>query len=137
MRPARYAAALAGLGCVPVVLLVQPFFWALLWVYVVLRTTGGDVSWIEALFPAPVYALALVSLLFGNFAVVLGHVAALYERGRYGLVRYALFIPLYWALASAGAWVGVVQLVRRPHFWEKTAHGQSAAAAAASSGAAP
>lgn len=133
----RYAAALAGTGLVPLILLVQPFFWATLWVYVSMRVSGADVSAIEDVFPGPVAALAFVSLLVGNFAVVLGHVAALYERGHYSLVRYALAIPLYWALASAGAWVGVVQLVRRPHFWEKTPHGQSATPAPASSGAAP
>ena len=100
-------------------------FWLLLWLYVVLRSAGADVGWIEALFPGALGTLALISLLVGNFAVVLAHVAALYQRGRYPLVRYALVIPLYWALASWGAWVGVLQLIRRPHFWEKTMHGAS------------
>jgi cellulose synthase/poly-beta-1,6-N-acetylglucosamine synthase-like glycosyltransferase len=132
MGPARYAAALAGVAWIPLILLAQPFFWTALWGYIILRSAGVDVTWLEQLFPGVAGSLAVVTLLAGNFAVVLAHVAALYERGRYGLVRYALFIPLYWALASVGAWVGVIQLVHRPHFWEKTAHGQSAAAAAPS-----
>ena len=121
----RYLAALAGVGCVPVTLLAQPLFWTTLWVYIGLRSAGVDVHSVERLFPGAAGVLALLSLFFGNFAIVLAHVAVLYERGRYRLVRYALFIPVYWLLASIAAWKALFQLVRRPHFWEKTPHGQS------------
>jgi cellulose synthase/poly-beta-1,6-N-acetylglucosamine synthase-like glycosyltransferase len=126
----EYAAALAGVACTPIVLLAQPVFWATLWGYIILRGAGVDVTPIERLFPGPLGTLAIASLLFGNFAVVLAHVAVLYERRRYSLVRYAVFIPVYWALTSVGAWVGVTQLLYRPHFWAKTTHGQSARAQA-------
>jgi glycosyltransferase XagB len=126
----RFGAALAGVTAVPVILLVQPLFWTALWAYIVLSSLGVDMHVIESLFPGAAGTLALMSLLFGNFAVVLAHVAVLYERGRYKLVRYALFIPLYWLLASIAAWRALFQLVRRPHFWEKTTHGQSEAASA-------
>jgi hypothetical protein len=126
----RYAAALAGVGCVPVILLAQPLFWLTLWIYIALRSAGVDVHPVEQLFPGAAGALALLSLFFGNFAVVLAHVAVLYERGRYRLVRYALFIPLYWLLASIAASKALFQLVRRPHFWEKTAHGETEVASA-------
>lgn len=35
----------------------------------------------------------------------------------------ALLSPLYWTLASVAAWKGAIQLIRNPHFWEKTVHG--------------
>jgi hypothetical protein len=38
-------------------------------------------------------------------------------------VKYALLSPLYWVLMSVGAWKGVLQLVYRRHYWEKTQHG--------------
>ena len=45
------------------------------------------------------------------------------------LVRSALFAPIYWVLMSIGAWKAALQLVVRPHYWEKTTHGLSDAAA--------
>lgn len=119
----RYAAALASTAGVPVVLLAQIVFWLLLWVYVAARALGADVSAIEAAFPGPLLALGMLSLLGGNFVVILAHVSAVYQQGRYELVRYALTSPAYWLLASIAGWKGVSQLVWKPHFWEKTTHG--------------
>jgi hypothetical protein len=31
-------------------------------------------------------------------------------------------MPFYWALMSVGAWRGALQLLRKPHHWEKTKH---------------
>jgi cellulose synthase/poly-beta-1,6-N-acetylglucosamine synthase-like glycosyltransferase len=119
----RYLAALASVGGVPVVLVTQVVFWTLLWAYVALRAAGADVSPIEALFPEPFLSLGMVSLLVGNFAVLLAHVGVVYQQERYELVRYAVFMPMYWLLTSIGAWRGLAQLIHRPHFWEKTLHG--------------
>jgi cellulose synthase/poly-beta-1,6-N-acetylglucosamine synthase-like glycosyltransferase len=119
----RYLAALATVGGVPFVLAAQVVFWALLWTYVGLRTNGVDVSSIEAIFPEPLLSLGMISLLVGNFCVLLAHVSVVYQQQRFELVRYALFIPAYWLLLSIGAWRGIAQLVSRPHFWEKTTHG--------------
>jgi glycosyltransferase XagB len=126
MGPGRYAAALLNVAGVPLVLCSQIVFWALLLTYFGLREGGADVSAIEALFPGAVLALGVVSLMVGNFAVLLFHVAAVYQRERFALVSWALVLPVYWVLASLGAWRGMAQLVWRPHFWEKTAHGISA-----------
>jgi glycosyltransferase XagB len=123
MGPVRYAAALVTVAGVPLVLLLQLVTWGLLWLYVALRAGGSDVAWIEAAFPEPLLTLGMLSLLVGNFAILLAHVAAVYQQRRYDLVRYALLLPAYWLLASVGAWRGVAQLVSRPHFWEKTRHG--------------
>jgi cellulose synthase/poly-beta-1,6-N-acetylglucosamine synthase-like glycosyltransferase len=122
----RYLAALATVGGVPVVLLSQLVFWLVLWLYVGLRTAGVGVGWIEAAFAEPLLTLGMLSLLVGNFAVLLAHVSAVYQQGRYDLVRYSLLLPAYWLLASLGAWRGIAQLVSRPHFWEKTRHGLAA-----------
>jgi cellulose synthase/poly-beta-1,6-N-acetylglucosamine synthase-like glycosyltransferase len=119
----RYAAALVTVAGVPLVLVSQLVCWVLLWLYVALRASGSDVAWIEGAFPEPLLTLGMLSLLVGNFAILLAHVGAVYQQGLYDLVRYALLLPAYWLLASLGAWRGVAQLVSRPHFWEKTRHG--------------
>ncbi|MGI8807276.1 MAG: glycosyltransferase family 2 protein [Acidimicrobiales bacterium] len=121
----RYLAALGVVAGLPVGLCTQIVSWALLDLYIVLRVWGKDVSWIEAWFPEPLLSLGIGTLLFGNFALMVAHVGEMHREGRYHLIPSALAIPLYWLLASIAAWKGVGQLVRRPHFWEKTQHGVS------------
>ena len=36
--------------------------------------------------------------------------------------QYGLAMPFYWVLHSIGAWKGFLQLITRPHHWEKTTH---------------
>ena len=31
-------------------------------------------------------------------------------------------MPLYWMLISVAAWKGFLQLITKPHHWEKTKH---------------
>jgi hypothetical protein len=38
------------------------------------------------------------------------------------LAKYALLMPFYWIMMSAGAWKGFLQLITKPHHWEKTKH---------------
>jgi hypothetical protein len=35
----------------------------------------------------------------------------------------AVVSPFYWVLISIAAWKGFIQLLNRPHYWEKTDHG--------------
>jgi hypothetical protein len=48
-----------------------------------------------------------------------------FKRGRYELVVWALLNPLYWIMHSMAAYKALWQLVTRPYYWEKTAHGIS------------
>ena len=61
------------------------------------------------------------------------------RRGWLGLVPYSLTTFGYWVLMSIAAWRGLWQLVREPHYWEKTQHGLSRhpASQVARAGAAP
>jgi cellulose synthase/poly-beta-1,6-N-acetylglucosamine synthase-like glycosyltransferase len=123
MGPGRYVAALVWVGGVPVLFAVQLWFWIGLWAYAAMSLAGADVAGVDALFAEPLLTLSLASLLVGNFIVLLASVAAVYQQGRFDLVRYALVLPLYWLLASVAAWKALWQLVARPHYWEKTQHG--------------
>jgi hypothetical protein len=45
---------------------------------------------------------------------------------RRGLMRHShvlLLMPLHWILLSVAAWRALLQLMRCPHYWEKTPHG--------------
>jgi hypothetical protein len=34
-------------------------------------------------------------------------------------------VPLYWVLQSIAAYKGLIQLITKPFYWEKTQHGLS------------
>ncbi len=105
-------------GGTPICLLINPLYWLLALVWVVLRSEQ-----VAGLFPFPIIVAALVSLFAGNFVFIYAGVLAACRRRYYDLAAYALLMPFYWVLMSIGAWKGVLQLVRRPSFWEKTRHG--------------
>ena len=56
----------------------------------------------------------------GAFAVTF---AGLQRTGQRHLLLVQLLLPLYWTLHSVATIRAGWQLVRRPHFWAKTAHG--------------
>ncbi len=68
-----------------------------------------------------VYILALA----GVWAIVIPAMVAARQR-RFGFSAKALaLLPVYYVLVSAAAWWAIVDLVFRPHYWAKTAHGRS------------
>jgi cellulose synthase/poly-beta-1,6-N-acetylglucosamine synthase-like glycosyltransferase len=100
------------------VLLLNPFYWALglLWL-----ATNATV--IHQVFAGPTFYVGGLALYVGNVTFVYLSIAGALLRGNYGLVKYALLSPVYWVLMSIGAWKGVLQLLYRRHYWEKTRHG--------------
>lgn len=98
--------------------LLNPFYW-LLTVAFILSEAGV----IRAAFPGIVYFAASFGLIVGNFAFMYLNVAGSMRRGYFDLVKYALISPIYWVLMSWAAWKGLIQLITKPHYWEKTEHG--------------
>jgi len=45
------------------------------------------------------------------------------KRRQYSLIKWALFIPIYWVMMSIAASLALFQLIFKPHYWEKTKHG--------------
>jgi len=98
--------------------LLNPIYWLMtvLW----FLTHSATIS---AVFPTPVYALGMFCLLLANFVFVYIAVIGCLNRGYYDLVKYAVLTPLYWLMMSWGAYKAALQLITRPHYWEKTEHG--------------
>ena len=98
--------------------LMNPVYW-------LLTTLWFLVEWelIQRIFPGAVFYLGGLCLFVGNFAFTYMNVAGAMRRRYYGMVKYALLTPLYWGLTSIAAWKGFLQLIVKPHFWEKTEHG--------------
>ena len=113
-----FAAAILIFGAVASALLWPAFAVSTLW-----RAIGpGDAElsrWREAadLF---VYLLACA----GVWSIVVpAIVAASQRRLKIGAGAFAL-LPVYYALVSLAAWMAIVDLIVRPHFWAKTEHGR-------------
>ena len=104
--------------------LLNPIYWLLaaLWF-------GTRVEILTAIFPTSIFVMGAVCLFLGNFSFIYIGMIGAYKRRYYDLVKYGLIILPYWVLMSIGAWKGFIQLIRKPHFWEKTKHGLHLAAA--------
>jgi cellulose synthase/poly-beta-1,6-N-acetylglucosamine synthase-like glycosyltransferase len=106
------------LGGTVLVLLLNPLFWALVPLWFATRS-----ALLQQLFPGPVFYLGATALYVGNILFIYLAMAGSLGRGYHALTKYALLSPVYWVLMSVAAWKGTLQLIRRPHYWEKTVHG--------------
>lgn len=104
------------------VLLLNPLMWTLTVLYLAEKGTQVG-NLVETLFPAPLYYPALLSLVVVNFILFYCNAYVCVRHNYIDLTRYTLLTPLYWILMSAGAWVGLVSLIRNPSYWAKTEHG--------------
>lgn len=98
--------------------LINPIYWMLTTLWFL-----SNWKFIQVIFPGIIFIMGALCLFIGNFAFTYMNVAGALRRGYYSMVKVALISPIYWALASVGAWVGFIQLLYKPHFWEKTIHG--------------
>lgn len=113
---------LVGASCL--VVLLNPLMWALTIAYILGRGTPID-SFIQTLFPAPLYYSALLSFVMGNFIFYYCSAYVCVRHDHISLTRYALLTPIYWVFMSFGAWAGLISLIRNPFYWAKTEHGVS------------
>ena len=64
-------------------------------------------------------------LLLGYGLSFLSGIAAALARRRPSLLLQVPLMPVYWALSTVAALKAINQLIREPHYWEKTVHGIS------------
>ncbi len=103
------------------VLFVNPLMWVLLAIYFPLRSIVGDAY--HTLFPSLILYMSALCLFAGNFFYLYTLLIGGMKRGQYGLIKWALFAPVYWAMMSIAAFLALFQLIFKPHYWEKTEHG--------------
>lgn len=126
-RPLRLLRTVGPVQTAAFVLLIAgtPFsFLALLPLYAVfVASLVVPPETLAPLFPGWALWLSMLNLIVGNSLMVWVSMMGAFRRRRNWLVLWALANPLYWLLHSAAAYKGLVQLVTRPHYWEKTTHG--------------
>jgi cellulose synthase/poly-beta-1,6-N-acetylglucosamine synthase-like glycosyltransferase len=105
-------------GGTPILAALNPVFWALTLFWFLAKP-----AFIVALFPAPLYYLALFCWLGGNFLIAYGFMLTALKMDRFSLFLAAVLVPLYWVMMSLAAVKAVMQLVQNSNYWEKTEHG--------------
>ena len=105
--------------------LLNPIFWLFYVIWLVAAAASFD-----PIFPEPLLFLCLFNLLAGNGAFTYLIMLAPIRRGWLELIPFSFTLFGYWVLISIAAYRGLWQLIRDPHFWEKTEHGISRHAAA-------
>lgn len=105
-------------GASTVCLLINPIYIALVAVWY-----ATHAAWLQSIFPAAVLYVGTIGLFVGNAACVVSTVSGCYARRNYADVKWALLAPAYWLLMSLAAFKALLQLLRKPWYWEKTDHG--------------
>ncbi len=67
--------------------------------------------------------ISLFNLLIGNGFLIYLCMFSVFKRHYYSLIPTALTVPIYWLLMSWAAYKGLIQLINKPFYWEKTTHG--------------
>ncbi|OGM27072.1 hypothetical protein A2962_03145 [Candidatus Woesebacteria bacterium RIFCSPLOWO2_01_FULL_39_61] len=109
------------IGMRMVFILVNPILWLATISYFLLYKFVGPA--IEALYPAPVFYIAVTSLVFGNFIYFYNYMIGCAKRGQWNLIKFVFLVPFYWLMTSYAATIALYQLLVKPHYWEKTQHG--------------
>ncbi|MDQ3099549.1 MAG: glycosyltransferase [bacterium] len=100
---------------------INPIMWSITIIYFVFRPYVG--TFIESLFPTPVFYMALFCLIIGNFLYMYYYMIGCSKREHDDIMKYAILVPFYWLAMSVAAWVALYKLATAPHQWSKTKHG--------------
>ncbi len=109
------------IGMRMVFILVNPLLWVTTLSYFLLNSVVGPT--IESLYPAPIFYLGVISLVFGNFIYLYNYMIGCAKRRQWNLIKYVFLMPFYWAMTSISAAIAFYQLLVKPYYWEKTQHG--------------
>lgn len=102
-------------------LFINPLMWIITISYFIFRQTLGP--FIESFFPAPIFYMAVICLVFGNFLYMYYYMIGCAKRGYFSLIKYGYIVPFYWLGMSISGWQALYKIITSPHYWAKTHHG--------------
>ncbi len=103
-------------------ILINPLMWVITMLYFTSYSFAGP--FLESIYTPPVSYIAVVSWIFGNFLFVYYYMIACGRKKEWDLMKYVFLIPAYWGMMSFAGAIALYQLILKPHYWEKTTHGQ-------------
>ena len=87
------------------------------------EVSQGILDSISVFFPDWLVVVAIFNFTVGNLMMIYVNMIAVFRRRSYPLIVYALVNPFYWLMHSISAYKGLIQLITKPFYWEKTNHG--------------
>jgi len=108
------------LGAPTLIFMISPIMWLVwsLFISGVFRLDGTQPDWYNS-----VLYLSIILLYLGIFMQILFAIAATLKNKWRGMVAYSLAFPFYWVLHCVASFRALWQLIKCPHYWEKTTHG--------------
>lgn len=100
---------------------INPILWLATVAYFTLYAVVGPT--IESLYPRVIFYMAITSGIFGNFLFLYYYMIGSARHGHWSVIKYVYLVPFYWLMVSVAAVVALIQLIVKPHYWEKTHHG--------------
>lgn len=73
--------------------------------------------------PASLFWVIGAAFLLSTVAEIVIHAWAVSVAGKARLIRWIPLLAIYYPLATLACWRGILQIVSRPFYWDKTAHG--------------
>jgi len=98
--------------------LIAPIMFLMYLIWLLTHSTMFD-----SFFPPYVLYITLFNLLVANGFLIYLFMLSGFKRRYFGLIPWALTVPLYWMLQSWAGYKGLWQLIHNPFYWEKTHHG--------------
>ncbi|MCH7402724.1 glycosyltransferase family 2 protein [Belliella kenyensis] len=78
---------------------------------------------VRLFFPDWLVILSVFNFVVGNLMMIYVNMIAVFRRKAYSLMLFSLINPFYWLMHSVSAYKGLIQLITKPFYWEKTNHG--------------
>lgn len=98
-----------------------PLINPILWVVTILTFIFPELT--QSLFTPEIKTICEFNLILGNLVYIILHIGPTIIKENYTSIPFAILLPLYWVLMSYAAWKGLLQLITKPFYWEKTEHG--------------
>jgi hypothetical protein len=95
----------------------------LLYWFILIMWFATNAPFIKELYPQTILYISGTAFIIGGFVFTYLNLVALYRRGKFHLVKYALLTPFYWILLALATTRAALQVLWNPHSWEKTKHG--------------
>ncbi len=99
--------------------IINPVLWA------ITALTLISPSLFNLSIPSYIQVICIFNLIFGNITYIALYLIASIKLKSYRSILHSLTMPLYWVLLSLASCRGLIQLIRRPFYWDKTTHGLS------------
>ncbi len=97
---------------------INPFLWVLSAISLIAPSA------FSVLTPNYLLPICIFNLVAGNASYLLIYVIACVKLKKFRSIPLAIGMPAYWIILSVASWRGLIQLIKKPFYWDKTTHGK-------------